>query len=342
MLNVFSDREAQNGVSRSFYESTIPFIVLLLGIVAISSTAIFIKVALKELTVEAILFDRLSISTLTFASWSLGLEFWRSRGEDNNAISQTSSKTEEVSDSAKKAKPAIQLLAGLMILLVVTHTTGRFLYMWSLKQTTALNALTLSNLTPIFTFLGAWLFVGKKFDRRFSIGLAIAVGGGFFLTLEDWLHLEEQTFGSMALLGDAAALLSAMVYALAILMAERLLRYLPSLTFLTWRSAVSLAFIAPFVWLKSDSIIPVSTEGWLSILGLGLICGVLARSLTTYAFKYFSAPFMTIVFLLEPFPVAFFAWIFLGEFISPFNIMGFILISIGIYLAKTGKGSDSV
>ena len=332
MLNFVSDRKANSDLSRSFSEATIPFLVLIIGVFSISSTAIFLKLALKELSVEGILFDRLAIATLTFASWNWGLQLWQSRTEeDSNAIT-----------SAKEAnRPALVLIIGLMLLLVVTHTTGRFLYMWSLKQTTAVNALTLSNLTPIFTFLGAWLFVGKQFDRRFSIGLGVAVAGGIFLTLEDWLHLEDQTFGPMALLGDGAALLSALIYALAMLMAERLLKYLPNLTFLTWRSATSLAFITPFVWMKGHSIIPTTTTGWFAILGLGLICGVLARSLITYAFQYFSAAFLTIVFLIEPFPVAFFAWVFLGEFLSPFNIMGFILITVGIYLAKTGKGSAS-
>ena len=98
--------------------------------------------------------------------------------------------------------------------------------------------------------------------------------------------------------------------------------------------------ITPFVWIKGDSIFPSTTTGWLAILGLGLICEVIARSLITYSFKHFSSTFLTIFFLIEPFPVAFFAWIFVGEFLSPFNVMGFVLIAVGIYLAKTGKGSD--
>lgn len=332
MFNSANNSEAEIALSRSWYETTVPFLVLILGVFAISSTAIFIKLALKELTVEAILFDRLLIATIVFASWNWVLNLWKS---------QIKKDTDAIPPTEKKADQATWIIVGLMILLGITHLTGRFLYMWSLKQTTAVNALTLSNLTPIFTFLGAWLFVGKQFDRRFLIGLAIACGGGIFLTLEDWLHLENQLFGTMAILGDGAALLSAIVYALGILLAEKLLKYLSNLTFLTWRCAISLAFVAPLVWIEGDSILPITTTGWLAVLGLGLIGGVIARSLITYTFKYFSAAFLTIVFLLEPFPVAFFAWIFLGEFLSPFNIMGFILIGVGVYLAKTGQGSDS-
>lgn len=339
--DLLNDLPTKIVISKSFDQASLPFLALILGIFATSSTAIFLKLALNELTIEAILFDRLLIATIAFTSWNWASSLWqswRSQIEENsNAIPST----EAIDNSVEKVNQVTWIVVGLMILLVITHTSGRFLYLWSLKQTTAVNALTLSNLTPIFTFLGAWLFIGKQFNRRFLIGLGIAVGGGIFLTLEDWLHLENQLFSTMAILGDGAALLCAIIYAFAILLTEKLLKLLPDLTFLTWRCIVSLVFVAPLVLMKGDSILPTTTTGWFAILGLGLICEVIARILITASFKYFSAPFLTITFLLEPFPVAFFAWLLLGEFLSPLNILGFILISIGIYLAKTGKGSDS-
>ncbi|QSV56407.1 MAG: DMT family transporter [Dolichospermum sp. UKL201] len=331
MLNFFSDSEAKNDLDKSFYAVTTPFLFLILGIFAISSTAIFIKLALNELSVEAIIFDRLLIATITFVCGNLVSHLWKSPTDNDN---------DTISPTAKEANQINWIIVGLMILESITHLTGRYIYMWALQNTTAVNALTLSNFTPIFTFLVAWLFIGKQFDRRFLMGLVIAVGGSICLTLEDWLHSENQLFEIKAILGDGAALLSAMVYALAMLQMEKLLRYLPNITFLTWRCIISLILITPFVWIKGDSIFPSTTTGWLAILGLGLICEVIARSLITYSFKHFSSTFLTIFFLIEPFPVAFFAWIFLGEFLSPFNVMGFILIAVGIYLAKTGKGSD--
>ena len=319
-------------------KATLPFLLLIIGIFATSSNSIFLKLALNELNVEAILFDRLLIATIAFSTWNFISQPWQSRSKEKINIIPA----EEESDSAHHANQVTLIILGWIILLVIIHTTGRFLYLWSLQRTTAVNALTLSNLTPIFTFLGAWLFAGKQFNYRFLIGLAIAVGGGIFLTLEDWLHVENQSFGTMAILGDGAALLCAIVYSIAMLITEKLLKKLPDITFLVWRCAVSLVFIAPFVWIKGYSIFPTTITGWLAILGLGLICEVISRRLVAHTFKYFSAAFLTIVFLLEPFPVAFFAWIFLGEALSPFNIMGFILIFTGIYLAKTGKGSQSV
>ncbi|MDJ0898448.1 MAG: DMT family transporter [Xenococcus sp. MO_188.B8] len=322
------------GSSKSFLASMVPFVLLILGIVAISSTAIFIKLAVRELSVEAILFDRLLIATIVFASWNWGWQYWRSRMVTNN---EAIASEKAVTTTANQADQQIWMIMVLMLSLVILHLTGRALFMWSMTQTTAVNGMMLSNMTPIFTALGAWLFLGQRFDLRFLTGLTIAVGGAMVLTLGDWLHPEEQLFGTMAIVGDGAALLCSIFYAVVILLIEKLRQHLSTINFLVWRSAIGLVLIAPLVWLLDDSIWPFSATGWLAIIGLGLICGVIGHSLVVYSYKHFSSPFLAIVFLLEPVPTAIIAWLFLGEFLSTFNIMGFLLISGGIYLAKKGE-----
>ena len=89
-----------------------------------------------------------------------------------------------------------------------------------------------------------------------------------------------------------------------------------------------------------DSIFPISTTGWLAVFGLAVIGEVMGHGLIVYSLKYFSSAFVTIVLLLEPAPAAAVAWFLFGEFLDPLNIGGFILITLGIYLAKTGTGSD--
>ncbi|MEM9272235.1 MAG: DMT family transporter [Cyanobacteria bacterium P01_F01_bin.143] len=313
--------------NKYFAESFLPLFLLILGIVTVSSTAVFIKLATQELTVQAILFDRLLISTIVFAMWNWGRQSWRSRKNSDEAIAV-----------AAKENVTVEIF-GWMILLVVVHLMGRVFFMWSMTQTTAVNGMMLSNMTPIFTFLGALIFLGQRFDRRFLMGLAIAVMGAIVLTLGDWLHPEEQLFGAMAIIGDGAALLSSLFYAIVILLIEKVRQRLSTSNFLLWRSAIGVVLMAPVVWVLDDAIVPLSLTGWLSIIGLALICGVIGHSLIVYSYEHFAAPFLAIVFLLEPVPTAISAWLFLGEFLSIFNIMGFLLISVGIYLAKTGEGS---
>lgn len=66
----------------------------------------------------------------------------------------------------------------------------------------------------------------------------------------------------------------------------------------------------------------------------------MGHGLIVYSLKHFSSAFVTIVLLLEPAPVAAVAWVWFGEFLDPLNIAGFCLITLGIYLAKSGTGSS--
>jgi drug/metabolite transporter (DMT)-like permease len=48
----------------------------------------------------------------------------------------------------------------------------------------------LNNLTPVFTTLGGWLFLNKRFDQKFLVGMVIALCGALALGLEDLNNLE--------------------------------------------------------------------------------------------------------------------------------------------------------
>lgn len=323
--------------SGSISPSVSSFLLLLLGLLALSSTAIFIKLSIREISAEATVFNRLWIATLVFAGWNWGLEPWQSRKqrrveEINPQTQQTTN--EDVPDQGKG------IVVGLLVSLAFVHLTGRFLWTWSLTQTTAANGVMLANMPPIFTALGGWLFMGQRFDRRFLTGLAIAVGGATVLTLGDWLQPKEQLFGSSAIIGDAAALLSSVFYAGSFLLVEKLRQRLTTSDILVWRCGLGLAMAAPLVWIIDDSIFPISITGWIAVFGLAVISEVMGHGLIVYCLKYFSSAFVTIVLLLEPAPAAAIAWLLFGEFLDPLNILSFILITVGIYLAKTGTGAD--
>ncbi|CAD5917019.1 Drug/metabolite permease, DMT superfamily [Planktothrix tepida] len=328
-------------------ESSASALILLgVGLVALASTAIFIKLSVREISAEATVFNRLWIATIAFAGWNaLG---WGRSPESNNTselinsgiTSEAESSTTEPSWGDRlRSFPKLTIL--LLVSLALVHLGGRFLWTWSLTQTTAANGAMLANMPPIFTALGGWLFFGQRFDRRFLTGLTIAIVGAVVLVLGDWLHPTEELFGPTAIIGDGAALLSSVFYAGSFLLVEKLRQRLSTSDILVWRCALGLVIAAPLVWIIDDVIFPMSTIGWIAVFGLALISEVTGHGLIVYSLKHFSSAFVTIVLLLEPAPTAAVAWIFFGEFLQPLNFLGFLLISIGIYLAKTGEGSAS-
>ena len=145
----------------------------------------------------------------------------------------------------------------------------------------------------------------------------------------------------MTVVGDAAALLSSAFYAVGYLIIEKLRQHLSTSDILVWRCVCGLVMVTPLVLLVDDVIFPISTTGWLAILGLSFISEVIGHGSVVYVLKHFSSAFVTMSFLMEPLPVAIYGWFVLGEFITLSSGIGFILITIGIYLAKTGTGSDS-
>ena len=307
-------------------------LLLLLGLLALSSTAIFIKLSIREISAEATVFNRLWIATLVFTSWNWGWQPWREQKQESSKEIVLKNKDTTSQDTWIVI---VQLLS-----LALVHLTGRLLWTWSLTQTTAANGTMLANMPPLFTALGGWLFLGQRFDRRFLTGLGIAVGGAIALTLGDWLQPKEELFGATALIGDTAAFLSSVFYAGSFLLMEKLRQRLTTSDILAWRCTIGLMIVAPFVWAIDDSMFPVSSIGWTAVIGLAVFSEVIGHGLIVYSLKYFSSAFVTIVLLLEPAPAAGIAWLLFGEFLDFTNIVGFILITIGIYLAKTGKGAD--
>ena len=328
-----SQTEQSGSMNRPF----LSFLLLILGLIALSSTAIFIKISIREISAEATVFNRLWIATFVFASWNWGWQRWQSSKEENDDAIAPETQETPTGDAGSRDTWTI---VGLLVSLGLFHLTGRFLWTWSLTQTTAANGVVLSNMPPIFTALGGWLFLGQRFDRRFLTGLAIAVGGASVLALGDWLQPQEELFGETAIVGDAVALLSSVFYAGSFLLVEKLRERLSTSNILVWRCAIGLAIAGPLVWAVDDSIFPISATGWLAVFGLAVISEVMGHGLVVYSLKYFSSAFVTIVLLLEPLLAAAVAWFLFGEFLTPVNILSFILITVGIYLAKTGEGSD--
>ena len=275
--------------------------------------------------------------SLVFISFNWGKEKFNPTKEDSNDEKLKKIDKGKIFDFKDQDKLKI---IGLLISLALVHLIARLLLTWSLTQTTAANGVMLANMPPIFTTLGGWLFLNQSFDRRFLIGLTIAMGGATVLGLGDLLQPEEQLFGTTAIIGDCAAFLSSVFYAGTFLLVEKLRQSLSTSSILVWRCTLGLVIITPLVLALDKNIFPTTITVWLAILGLSIISEVIGHGFIVYSLKYFSSAFVTIVLLLEPAPTAIMAWLIFGEFLKPLTILGFILITLGIYLAKTGEGAD--
>ncbi len=304
-------------LSRQFEgkSNVIAFFNLSLALVAVSFAPIFIRFSETELGANATVFNRLFIFAVIFGM--------------GKGISHHFSSPPEEAQKQPITKRQWILLWAVGIISITT------LGLWaiSLEYTTVAKSMLLNNLTPVFTSLGGWLFLSKRFDNKFLLGMTIALSGAIGLGLED-LHNSDGN-----LIGDIYALLSAAFLGVYFLVVEQLRNRFSATTILLWRCVLGSLFLIPIVVLTENQFFPASLTAWSGVIGLGIISEGLGQRLLADCMDKFSSGFISLFLLLEPIISAILAWGILAESLTPITWVGFVVILTGIYLAQTSNSA---
>ncbi len=289
---------------------------LCIALSAISFAPIFIRFGETELSANATVFNRLLIFLVVFG---LG-QFISSR--------LTPAETE-----AEALDPPT--LKQWILLFSVGTISVCSLGLWaiSLAYTTVAKSMLLNNLTPLFTSIGAFLFFGQRFDKRFLIGMAIALSGALYLGLEDL------TGNEGLLIGDLYALLSAVFLGTYFLLVEQLRSRFSATTILLWRCAVGSALLLPLILLNGEQLFPTTLPACLAVIGLGIISEGLGQRLLADAMAELSSSFVCLFLLLEPVISALLAWAIFDEALNQTTWVGFAVVLLGIYLAQSSNSA---
>ncbi|MEL7034430.1 MAG: DMT family transporter [Cyanobacteria bacterium J06592_8] len=291
---------------------------LIISLVAISFSPIFIRLSEGELSPYSTIFNRFWIATVAISLWN-----WTSAILRPQPVPLP--KRKPTSYSFK----AIALLLSLGTLLSISL----MLWAWSLTQTSVANSAIIHSLTPIFTALWGWLFLRRRIDQKFLIGMAIAVGGtlviGFHDLFDTGSHLQ----------GDLGALLSAALLGAYPWIVEQLKIKMSSKEIVQACSLVGMVVALPVVLLHGDRLLPDSIEAWFSVLCLAIICQIIGLGLGAKALKRFSAEFISTCHLLTPVLSSISAWIIFGEILSVDNWIGFSCVLGGIYITVLSRSA---
>lgn len=298
------------------------------ALAAVAFAPIFIRLSETELGANGTVFNRLFIFLLVFGSGRLlSGEFLKWGGLQTEASSLESDRSMTL-----PTRRQYLLLASLGAI----STISMGMWALSLQYTTVAKSVLLNNLTPVFTTLGAWLLLGRRFDRAFLLGMGVALLGALALGAED-------VFGSnTSLLGDCLALLSAVFYSAYLLAVEQLRSRFSATTILLWRCAVGSALLLPITWLSEGQIFPTTDTAIWAVLGLGLVSEGLGQRLLADSLATFSSSFISLVALLEPIFGSVLAWLVFAEQLSSMTWLGFAVILGGIYLAQSSSQPTQV
>jgi len=293
-------------------------ILLLVAIFALSLAAIFIKLSEQDIGPNATVFNRFWIATVSLGLWK-GVKAMVSRLSRDSPAPQ---ETYTIHDLA------------LLLVSAVVMSIAQICWSWSLTQTNVANSNLLHNMTPIFATLGGWLLFGHYFDHRFLMGMVLALGGAIAIGTQDLQIAADH------LIGDAWALFSAVFYAANLLVIEKLRVKFPASSILLWSCLLRSFLMFPVVLFTEESLFPSSLQGWLAVISLAVFCQVIGTGIFAYTLKRFSSGFASLFLLLEPIITTILAWLIFAERLSLLNWLAFFVVLVGIYLAKSGRGSD--
>ncbi|HXV33888.1 MAG TPA: EamA family transporter [Gaiellaceae bacterium] len=209
-------------------------------------------------------------------------------------------------------------------------------------------ALVINYLAPVFVALWARFYVHEPVRRRLWLAIALSLLG---------LSLVVQLWGggsSLDGVGVLACLVTAVAYAAYVLMAERSLesgRDVYSL--LAWGFTFAALFWAVFQpWWSfpvelvdgSASLLgrfaDVSVPVWLLLAYIVVLGTVVPFVLLVSALHHVPATRVTIVAMLEPVLAAIVAWIWLGEELAAVQMVGGLIVLVGVVLAQTARSDD--
>lgn len=196
----------------------------------------------------------------------------------------------------------------------------------AIQQSTATQATLLTNLSPVWVGIGAFLFMKDKPKRNFWIGTVVAIMGMVLLVGFDlFVNLDFN-------MAFVFAVLSGMLYAIYMLTSKQILGELEVMTFMTISLLSSTVSLGLLSYVLGEPFGGFSNEGWLVLVIQGVVCQLLAWLLISYATKYMRATRVSVSLLGQAVLASLLAWWWLDEQISAQMVIGGITLLLGIRL----------
>jgi drug/metabolite transporter (DMT)-like permease len=286
-------------------------LVLLAGILAVSTASIFIRYAQPAASSLTIAAGRLVFATLALAPFAL---------------------TRHRAALARLTARELRL-AALAGLFLAAHFA---LWIASLERTTVASSVVLVTTTPLWVGLLSPLVLHEPLTRRLALGIVLALAGGVIVGLGDAGGTHAAIAGagrSDALLGDLMALSGAWMMAGYLMVGRRLragLTLVPYV-FVVYGMAAVVLTIAMAATGQSLLGLAPATYLWLALLAL--VPQLLGHSSFNWALRYLPASFVAIALLGEPVGSSALAFGLLHEVPTPLEFGGATLILAGIAVA---------
>lgn len=286
-----------------------PKAALVIGIVAVSVSALFVKFA-EGAPAAIIAFYRLFIAVLIMSP----IVFFKYKNELS---------------SVSKRNWLISALAGIFL---AAHF---ILWFESLNFTSVASSVVFVSTQPLFAFLGTYFLFQERFSYGSIISMVIALFGSLIIGYGDI-----QISGS-ALFGDILAVLGAIAITGYFLIGQSVRKSLSltSYTFIVYGMAAVTLLIYNIV--LKNSFVGYTPVQWSMFLALAIIPTFFGHSLFNWSLRWLSTTTVAMAGLFEPIGAAILAYFFLNEAITWSQFLGGTIVIFGLYLFNVSTSKKS-
>jgi drug/metabolite transporter (DMT)-like permease len=276
-------------------------LVLTVGIVAISTAAVMIKLC-ADAAPAVIAAARLGIATIVLVPGALLI-----RGRRGLRTPPGSRR--------------YLILAGAFL--------AAHFYFWitSLKHTSVMSSVVIVTTNPIFIGVASYFLFGERIRRHLIVGIIVAAAGGVLMALAD----AQKAAGT--LYGDLLSLLGAIMASGYLLVGRKVRRDVHVLAYITPVYAVAAVVLLGVMLAMRAPVIGLRSETYVYFILLALVPQLLGHGSLNWALRYTTATMVAIVILGEPVTSTIFAYFVLGETVAPLQLLGGALILAGIFIA---------
>lgn len=287
-----------------------PFIVLGIGLAAISFAAVLARVAQAE-----------GVSSLAVATWRVGLAA---------IIITPIALLQSRRDLASLTRRQITMALAAGFFLALHFAT----WISSLEYTSVASSTALVTTNPLWIGLASFLLFRERPTTMLICGIALSFAGSLFIF---WSDSQNASAGSDPMFGNLLALIGSWCFSAYLLIGRRLRAGLglPAYILLAYGAAGLFLFLAS--GLGGAVLFDYSQTAWLVLLAMAIGPQLLGHTSYNWSLRYVSATFVAVVTLGEPVGAALLAFIIFNEGFAPLQFAGFSLLILGIYLAAKGE-----
>ncbi|VDG99746.1 Predicted permease, DMT superfamily [Lysinibacillus sphaericus] len=290
----------------------ISYIALFLGVFALSTSAIFVKLADAPAEITAF-YRMLFAAAMLFPFLLLNRKNWK-----------------EIRLLSKK-QWGLGLLSGVFL---AAHYV---LWFESLTYTSVASSTVIVTLQPLFSVVGGYFLFKEHFSKGAITGCLVAIAGSVVIGWQDF------QISGQALFGDALAFIAAGIITAYFFIGQHVRKRLSLIPYAVIGYGSSAVFLGIFAFSQQTPFFTYSVNTWWSFIGLAFIATILGQTVFNWLLKWLSTSIISMAILGEIIGTCLLAYFILGEVITLQQGLGigFVLFGLTLFLLQQ-KNRDPV